>query len=147
MVIFNASLIIFSGYFVHSPTDPSSPYGATDIISDEDISGYQEVGRITSFLSALFGSAATLFIIGTMIVGSAVIGWFTGGAKNLPLALGIGIFLGMVIALFNATSKVFMHITENSIVGYLITLIFIIIGLVTIWTVAEMFMGSRGVDA
>ena len=147
LIIFNSVLIIFSGYFVYMPTDPSGPYGAIDVSGDPDIAKYGEVGSIGSFLGALFSSGETLWIIGIIIVGSGFIGYFTGGAKNLPLALGIGLFLSMVVALFNTTKNVFFQIPPAGVVSSLTAVIFIGIGLLTVWTVGEMLLGSRGVDA
>lgn len=143
LVIFNAMLVLLVSLF---PT--ATPVEALDVETDPTISGYENVEDMESLVLGMFANTTTLMIIGAVVAASGVIGFVFGGGKNVPIAIGVGIFIAIISSLWYSTSAVIMNIdpTDSPIITGIITIITICIGIILVFTVAEFFAGQSGVD-
>ena len=121
--------------------NPASGYNAT-------AQKYGDVNNIGSLVISMFVSPTTILIVSTFFVVGGVIGQVFGGGKNIPIAIGIGIFIGIISSLWNATAGTITSILQyNSYVGGIFTIITVCIGIMVIFLVSEFFMGqAQGVS-
>lgn len=155
MVIFQGMLVTLSPFFPSTATsssdfaadinnmttDPSSGYNITE-------AKYKDVGNIGTIVLGMFTNPITLAIIAVFTTVSLGVGMFFGGARNIPIAIGIGIFLGIIASLWNNTFTLISSLAKSNIyVNGVFTLITVCIGIIIIFLVSEFFMGqSQGVN-
>lgn len=143
LVIFNAMIYATSGIFSYSTHSD-----ATDITEEQGIGQYGNIDSLGDMLLSQLLNPITLAIIGILITASLGIGFVTGGgAKFVPVAIGIGIFISLIIALWNATSKIIFSITPDSLfVNAILDVSIIIIGIIIIFYMVSFFTGQQVVD-
>ena len=152
LVIFNAWLIILAPIFPSgttgisdSATDPDDL--ATNPRSDQDTQSRQfgDINNLGVVIIGMLVSPVSLGIIGLFVALSGGIGHVFGGAKNIPIAIGIGMFLGIITSLWVATSHVISNVdpTNNPYVSGLLTLIPVVIGIIVVYRVSEMFASQQ----
>lgn len=130
-------LILFQGVFIAFAEVFPYSGGLKDDIDDpldsDTLSGYNPDVSEDFFVSLLTGAGIGGF------VGSVGFLWFLG-TKNYPasgLCLFIGIILGLLVTAWNTVSSV--NITGNVIVASMVNIIFLVIGLLSLFAVVDMF--------
>ena len=128
LVIFNSVLIITSGIFNTSLGDDASDYSKYSLSTPSSI-----ISILTS--TASIGAWGTLTVAGII---------FAIGLKNY-IFVGIGLFLGLVTALYIGASDILFKISSNNVyISGIITLIGIVIGILVLYNVVEMFTQQQG---
>ena len=135
LIIFNALIILFSGFFVGTlETDK-----AVDVAGNSTLSQYKDVDQ------GLFSNMWT----NALLVGSAVfsLSILLGVlAKQVALFAGIGAFVALVTSVYSSVNSVIGGLGDYPIVSGLITIVTIVIGLIAVFSVIEMLNAQRGVD-
>jgi len=142
MLLFNAFLFMFSDVFEtevdYNPQDPSA---------NEAISNYGEVNNFSTIIKTFLTSKASLAIIGVVFATALASKWLIGGKLSTTLLIGVGAFVGIIVALYNASVQVMLNIANsNSYIDETVTIIQIIFGIIIVFTVVEMFVGQQGVN-
>ena len=146
MVVFNGCLMLLADSFNYA-ADTSLDENAVNV-SELYGASYGNPGNLWSGvvnnLFSIEAITALLLIFGT----SGIIGKFTGGQYSLTLITGVGLFIGIISALWISTFK-----TINSIVGGygsllngMVSIITVAIGIIIVFSIIEIFTGQQGVN-
>ena len=127
LVIFNGCLIFTSSIFETSMDESATDYSSYQLKNPGDI-----INILTN--NASIGAWGILTLAG--IIAALAL-------KNY-IFIGVGIFLGLVTALYIGASSVLFNISDNAYVHSIITLIGIVIGILVLYNVVEMFTGQGG---
>jgi hypothetical protein len=134
-------MIFLGGYFSIQGVEPVETGSATNITGDSNYTGY----KITGGSNFLF-DATTISIFGI----SVGIGLLTSWAIKSPVPIGASLFGGFLVALFVGGWSIVNNLTQGSWSNWIITgivsLIAIIIGIISAWTIIEIFAGQAGAD-
>lgn len=146
LIIFNACIMLFSGMFNYASVSDLDE-DAVDV-EDEYGDTYGNPGNLWSgIVSNLFSlpSIAALLII---FAGSGVVGKFTSGNYSLTLVTGIGLFIGLLSALWISTFQTITEITSSYglLLNGLVSIITIVVGLLMVFSIIEMLVGQHGVN-
>ena len=157
MVIFQGMLIVLAPIFPGGATgysnqavNPSTLQ--TNPSSDEstapDAEYYKETSNIGSIVVGMLFNPTSIVIIGLFAVVGSGAGVVFGGVKNLPIALGIGIIVGVVANIWNGTFTLISTIAQsNWYISGIFSIITVCIGIIVIFLVGEFFLGqSQGVN-
>jgi len=135
LIIFNAMLILFSGYF---PDSGQETYATTP---DDGYTGYKSFQNANIF-STMWTSGLTT---GVAVFGMALL--FGVLAKQVALFAGIGAFIAVFTGLWAGASGVIFNMTNAyPMVHGLAIIITICIGVIAVFSVVEMLNGQRGMD-
>jgi len=155
MVIFQGMLIVLSpvfptgstnvGDYAVDPgdieTDPSGDYSY-------DSTKFKDVSNVGDIILSSFTNWYTLAIIAAFVAASGVTGAFLGGVRNVPMALGVGLFIGVIASIWNSTIGYVTNLTNNNVyISGVFTITTVGIGILIVFLVAEFFMGqTQGVN-
>lgn len=135
LILFNGILIAFSDFF---PESTESEH-AIDVADTESISDYGNLNQ------GLFGSMWTdALAVGGSVFGLAILMGVL--AKQVALFAGIGAFMAVLTGLWSATNGVVTKLVDYPIVNSVVTLIIIVIGIISVFSVIEMLNAQRGAD-
>lgn len=143
MVLFNGVLVLTAPYFtLHGETLAES---AMDVTTDETTANYGNVGNLGELLLDSFLNITTVAIVGVFVALSGPLSYIKGENKNVPLAIAIGLFVGLIVSLYNATISVFYNITpsNNAFISGLFALLSIGIGLIVVYDIIGMMAGQQ----
>ena len=141
LMLFNSFLVLTAVFF-----DGNVEYSAVNITSDSEFSDYQDFGNIGNIILVMLQNPVTWGLIAIVTVSSGVVGYFTGGAKNVALYLGIGLFISVLTGLFSSSITVLTNNQTNPLVLGTVNMISVILSLLFVFTIAEMLSGQGGVD-
>jgi len=137
LVLFNAFLVLTSGFFPKTATEQNN---AIDITMNKDIPHYNDPA------SAISPAITNALVIFGIIMAA---GLFTGvlSGRNVPLYLGVSIIISLLASLYFASIQVFTKISFNNIyISGLITITTIMIGILFILGFGEMLTGRSDID-
>jgi hypothetical protein len=136
LILFNAMLVIFSGFF---PASNQASF-AKNVTTDPAYASYSGNIDTSTFTNMMLRAGVSA---GAVFTGALIIGLFT---SSLPLWLGIGIIVSIFVGLWNASWTVVLGITNYPIVNDLVTVMSIIICLLVLLSIAEVLTAQRGAD-
>jgi hypothetical protein len=139
-MIFNAMLILlYTSGFIPNATEQNKAYNVTSGSSEYDITGISIAKIINPFNDA---RSSAIFVI---LIGIGVAGIF--GGINVPLFAGISILCGYTLSILNNCLTVFTNLSDGyPVVSDLITILFIVIGVVALFSVGSLLAGRSDVD-
>jgi hypothetical protein len=155
LVIFNAMLIILGPIFPSSattlgsdavdPEDITSPTGAEGDDIPEPGKKYSEISDMGDILKNMFLNPTTVLIIGVIVGASLLTNFLTRGTVNVPLALGIGLFVGIIVSLWINTSNIIYNIdpTDSPYITGLIAVTTVGIGIIIVFMVSDKLSGTQ----
>ena len=143
LIIFNAMLIIFGPYF------PAQTTGVNETAVDvSGTSRYNTLGNLGSS-----GTIISMILTGAGIFGATVLlGGLTSrltGIKNFPtgMFMGAGIIISIVASLWVGLSAPLISITSSyPAIGAFYNVLVVCIGVVAVFSVAEIFTGKGDTD-
>jgi len=142
MLLFNFFLITFAGLF-----NPETDYNPTDPTTDEDIMDYGNVANAGTIIKTFLEEPSTWIIMGVLTLSSIAAKYFMGGQINTIQVVGIGAFIGLITAIFNASIQVFTNIANsNTYIKATYEISMVIFGILILITVIEMMLGQQGVN-
>jgi len=144
LVVFNASIVLLADTFNYASTTSldENAVNATDSM----IATYGEPGNLWSgILNNLF-SLEVIFTLLFIFGSSNLLGRWTGGQYSTTLIAGIGIFIGVISALWIATFKTINNLVGNygSLMNGIVTIVTIAIGIIIVFSIVEMLVGQQG---
>lgn len=149
LVIFQGMLVITGPFFPSIATSGTDPIDVEDLETEVesghnvDSAKYSDVGNIGTVILGSFANPVTIAIIGVFVALSGGIGLFLGGAKNIPIAVGIGVIIGLIASLWNSTIGIINPLIASSVYAQgLFTLITVCIGIICVILVGEWLMGQ-----
>lgn len=141
MVLFNAILIIFAGYFKGGTLQENANTEYTN-----SSSGYAQSSNPLSLISKILnplenweGSAIFLSLCAVGVLGGILAG------QSIPLYLGSSVLIGVFAYFFTGSLKVFTHITNNGTVTMLITMMTFIICILFVISFGQMLSGRADI--
>jgi len=155
LVLFNAMLIILAPIFPSSattlgsdavdPEDITSPTGAEGEDTPEPGKKYSEISNMGTILKNMFLNSTTVLIIGIIVGASLLTNFLTRGTVNVPLALGIGLFVGIVVSLWINASSIIYSIdpTDSPYISGLIAVTTVGIGIILVFMVSDKLSGTQ----
>lgn len=155
LVVFQGFMLILAPVFPSGATSPFDPVDPTTLKTnpdenetDEPATGYGEVTKIDKVVIGMLSNPIGLAIIGLFAVVGSGVGVFFGGVKNLPLAIGVGLVVGVFANIWNGTYTLISGLAQsNSYVQGIYSLITVCIGIILVILVGEFFMGqTQGVN-
>lgn len=150
MVIFQGVLLLISPIFPAGADYGDYAINPADLETADPATGYNstahkygDVSNIGTLIISMFVSPTTILIISTFFVVGGVIGQIFGGGKNIPIAIGVGIFIGIIASLWNATiGTITLIVSSNIYVLGIFSIITVCIGIMVVFLVSEFFMGQ-----
>lgn len=138
MVIFNAVLLLFAGYF------PSSTYqdSATDVVSE--YSDYDSGVSFDSLVVGIFTNAQSWAVFIVLLAVGGLGGVLTG--RNMPLYLGIAVVIGLCSMLYLGTIQIFVAVTRFPIVSGIFSLFTLVLGILILFSVVSMLTGRQDIE-
>lgn len=133
LVVFNGVLIGISGFFPGTTEDEK----ATDVVNEDLGSDYLSMD--TGLFADIWAQA--LFVSGSIFLVSTVLAVIS---QQYALFMGIGAFIAIISGLWSITSGVILKISNSTYVNSLIWIVFLAIGILTVFSVIEMLNAQRG---
>jgi hypothetical protein len=139
-------LLVFNGVLILTASIFDSGLEGTAVDVEGNYGDYSLSHTNTTSLSIV----NTLFSSSALGAWGSVFGVIVGFSVVMSIWLGkyiiaaVGLFLGLVTALYMNLANVFFHIYNNVYITGIITLVGIAIGILVLYNVIEMFTGQAG---
>jgi len=139
MVLFNAFVLFLTPFF---PTHTTISGNAADVTNQVNISKYGAQNNLVSVITNIFLDPTVLIVFTSIFGIGALVSLVLSGSHNVPLSIGISIFVAFVASLYMGTIKVFNSLCEGYPMIYtLLGIITLVIGIYFVFSISEMFSG------
>ena len=152
MVVFQGMMILVGPIFPSGVADTYNPVDPGSLETDPDMGNYSQrentsfsnVGSLGEIVLGMMVTPAAVAIVGVFAVVGSGLGVVFGGVKNFPLALGVGIIIGLMVNLWNSTYSLIGGIAaSNEYILGIYSIITVCIGIIMCIMVAEFFLGQN----
>ena len=143
LILFQGLTVLFTASYAGVSIFPATGYDPSTINVTEQYGGYT-LDRGPIALMGMIFPASALAAMGAIGATSLILGLL---AKSI-VPLGAGAFVAIITGLYIGASGILFNIdpTNNPIISGLITIVGIVIGIIVVFSVAEMFVGQSGAD-